>query len=69
MRMQCPNDWTHFIFILEGLMNKGFHLKSIVYNGGLSNHLPILFKLEMRGKTPPVPSKFNLVWLEEEEFK
>jgi hypothetical protein len=50
-------------------MNNGFMMKSCVSTSGLSNHLPIVFKLEPGGVTPPAPLKFNLIWLEEDDYR
>jgi len=42
--------------------------RSWVEAKGIYHHFPILLQLELKDKKPEIPFKFNLGWLEDEEF-
>jgi hypothetical protein len=49
--------------MLEPIFNGNMRIKYSVGNGGLLDHLPILFKMEKKDWKPPSPLKFNCTWL------
>jgi hypothetical protein len=55
--------------IAETLFNHHLGITSWVDIGGLSDHLPILLKLESEDWKPPSPIKFNHTWLNNPEFR
>jgi hypothetical protein len=55
--------------ILEDLLGMGFGFKSVVEEGGCSDHRPISLIWKFRSEAPFAPLKINQVWFEEVNFK
>ena len=49
-------------------MDKGILINLSVIKGGISDHSPIVLKLEFFLHQPPSPLKFNHCWMLEEDF-
>lgn len=55
--------------ILEELLESLYKYRSWMVKQGILDHFPIILQLEQNSKIIRCPFKFNLVWLEDVDFK
>jgi hypothetical protein len=53
---------------IEALLSIIIIVNSMVSEGGISDHQPIVLGMKIGTESPLAPLKFNQVWLEEEDF-
>jgi len=55
--------------VSDSLMIGPIRIRSWVETGGTSDHRSVVLSLDPPEIKPPTPFKFNLAWLEEEDYK